>query len=173
MHNMFKCVVPSLNKSVRTLPIPHQFSASTRSCRVPASQARWVPQSSARANHTLHQHAASPVHVPPVPTVSSISYPRDSHTIHGDFDEVPTLDISGLFSADIAERQRTANQLGAVAERVGFAYIAGHGIDPALIEGLQSATREFYALDELKRMTTFIGQSFPGHKGYQPSTEFQ
>jgi isopenicillin N synthase-like dioxygenase len=36
------------------------------------------------------------------------------------FSEIPVIDISGLYSTDLADQQRVANELGHAAQHVGF-----------------------------------------------------
>lgn len=51
------------------------------------------------------------------------------------FTELPTIDIRDLAGDDLARRQAVADAIGRAAREVGFFYITGHGIDPALIAG--------------------------------------
>ncbi|HBT7638730.1 TPA: 2-oxoglutarate and iron-dependent oxygenase domain-containing protein, partial [Klebsiella pneumoniae] len=48
------------------------------------------------------------------------------------FTELPTIDIRDLAGDDLARRQAVADAIGRAAREVGFFYITGHGIDPAL-----------------------------------------
>jgi isopenicillin N synthase-like dioxygenase len=53
------------------------------------------------------------------------------------FTELPTIDIRDLAGDDLARRQAVADAIGRAAREVGFFYITGHGIDPALIAGVR------------------------------------
>ena len=55
------------------------------------------------------------------------------------FTELPTIDIRDLAGDDLARRQAVADAIGRAAREVGFFYITGHGIDPALIAGVREA----------------------------------
>ena len=66
----------------------------------------------------------------------------------GDFERLPMIDVSGLESADLGIRRRTALELDRAARSSGFFYAAQHGFAPSLIEGLEAAAAEFFALPE-------------------------
>jgi isopenicillin N synthase-like dioxygenase len=88
----------------------------------------------------------------------------------GDFANIPIVDISGLRTGDVAARARVAQALGAAAREVGFLYVTGHGLDPALIDGLLAASERFFALPLAEKMKVYIGNS-TNHRGYVPEGE--
>lgn len=99
---------------------------------------------------------------------ASIS-PNNTHTA---FESLPLVDVAGLASADFAQRQATAQALGKAAREVGFLYVTGHGVDPAVVERLKQRTREYFAQPMADKMRLYIGQS-SNHSGYVPEGEEQ
>jgi isopenicillin N synthase-like dioxygenase len=86
------------------------------------------------------------------------------------FTSVPIVDISGLRSADPAERERVAGEIGRAAREVGFLYVTGSGIDESRFERMLTATKEFFALPVEEKMRSYIGLS-RCHRGYVPVGE--
>lgn len=64
---------------------------------------------------------------------------------------LPLVDIS-RFGAGGAEREAFLAQLRHAAHDVGFFYVVGHGIDPAVTAGVMAAAREFFALPVQERL---------------------
>ncbi|MGY1604746.1 isopenicillin N synthase family dioxygenase [Geodermatophilus sp. SYSU D00815] len=87
-----------------------------------------------------------------------------------DFTEVPVVDVSGLLGDDPAAHRRVADELGRAARDVGFFYVSGTGLDPALAADLLRVTTAFFALPLEEKMRTYIGRS-TNHRGYVPEGE--
>ena len=63
-----------------------------------------------------------------------------------DFSEIPVIDLTGVETPD--GRERIAAELVDTASRIGFFYVAGHGISPELRAEAMAASRAFFGLDE-------------------------
>lgn len=63
-----------------------------------------------------------------------------------------------------------ARELGTAAREVGFLYVTGTGIDPALFDDLLQVTKAFFDLPLDEKMRTYIGRS-RNHRGYVPVGE--
>ena len=75
--------------------------------------------------------------------------------------EIPVIDVSDL-------QQAPDHLLGEILHaysKHGFAYIAGHGIDPALIDGVFQASRQFHALPREAKMAVALDHN---HRGFIP-----
>lgn len=84
----------------------------------------------------------------------------------GEFTEIPIVDVAPLLSGEpTSERTATVAALRDALERVGFAYVAGHGIAPSAIERAWDATRSFHALPMAAKMRIAINEF---HRGYMP-----
>ena len=86
------------------------------------------------------------------------------------FSSVPIVDVSGLRSTDVAERERVAAEIGRAARDVGFLYVSGTGIDEAVFDRMLAATTAFFALPVEEKMRSYIGSS-RCHRGYVPVGE--
>jgi isopenicillin N synthase-like dioxygenase len=80
------------------------------------------------------------------------------------------VDISGLRSPDRGDRERAAADIGKAAREIGFLYISGTGIDPALFDRMLAVTKTFFALPVEEKMRSYIGLS-TCHRGYVPVGE--
>lgn len=92
--------------------------------------------------------------------------------MHTNFTSIPLIDIGGLYSSDLVERQRVADALGQAAREVGFLQVYGHGISSDLREGLIAQAQRFFARPMDEKMRFYIGNS-SNHSGYVPEGEEQ
>jgi isopenicillin N synthase-like dioxygenase len=93
-------------------------------------------------------------------------------TQHTNFQSLPIIDISGLYSEQFEIRQHTAQQLGQAAKDAGFLYITGHSIPPKITQQLIDTTTAYFAQPTEQKMQDYIGNS-SNHSGYVPVGEEQ
>jgi isopenicillin N synthase-like dioxygenase len=87
-----------------------------------------------------------------------------------DFSTIPQIDVSALVERRVADYPIVAAQIRAAALEVGFFYVTGHGVAPALFDELIGATQRFFALPYAEKMKIYIGLS-KNHRGYVPEGE--
>lgn len=58
---------------------------------------------------------------------------------------IPIIDFSGWLSGSTEDRQKTARQLIASFQGIGFAYITGHGVPQSAVAEIFGASRQFFA----------------------------
>ena len=77
---------------------------------------------------------------------------------------IPLLDLSHF---DAAEDKRAAflAELRGASRQVGFFYLTGHGIEPALLDDLMNTARSFFALPERDKLAVEMVNS-PHFRGY-------
>ncbi|MBT5433721.1 MAG: 2-oxoglutarate and iron-dependent oxygenase domain-containing protein [Alphaproteobacteria bacterium] len=80
------------------------------------------------------------------------------------------IDISPLANGDLDARRDVARQIGETCETVGFLYVAGHGIDQAVIDHAGDATERFFALPAAQK--TAIARREGTMRGYIPPMPF-
>ncbi len=68
-------------------------------------------------------------------------------------DRIPVIDLAPFNSGDSAARAQVAMELGSAAETLGFAVVAGHGIDPIIGTALRDSALEFFNLPLEEKMT--------------------
>lgn len=77
---------------------------------------------------------------------------------------LPLLDLSQL-DAGPQQRQQFLDELRSAARHIGFFYLTGHGIDPALLAQVQQQARAFFALPEADKLAVGMIHS-PHFRGY-------
>ncbi|HVX07979.1 isopenicillin N synthase family dioxygenase, partial [Humibacter sp.] len=86
-----------------------------------------------------------------------------------DFQQVPVINVSGLYGDEEAQ-QAVAAELGRAAREVGFLYVTGHGVADDLYTELVKAAETFFALPIEEKQKVYIGNS-TNHRGYVPVGE--
>ncbi|MCW5771499.1 MAG: isopenicillin N synthase family oxygenase, partial [Rhodospirillaceae bacterium] len=76
---------------------------------------------------------------------------------------IPIVDIGNAFSPDSTKTFEAARDLGAALERIGFAYLVGHGLPQSAIDAAFAASRAFHA-EPLERKQSLAINAF--HRGY-------
>ena len=70
----------------------------------------------------------------------------------------PLLDLSRFDAATSSERTAFLLELREAARQVGFFYVTGHGVEPALLDGLMNSAENFFALPEPDKLAVGDGQ---------------
>ncbi|KAJ4290888.1 hypothetical protein N0V90_010084 [Kalmusia sp. IMI 367209] len=86
-------------------------------------------------------------------------------------DEIPVIDINGIYSERIEDRKAVAEKIREAAHRIGFFYIINHGIEPKHAENTFEQAKRFFAQPEEKKMevcTDFVTEYF----GYFPMARY-
>jgi isopenicillin N synthase-like dioxygenase len=78
--------------------------------------------------------------------------------------QLPNLDFRRLEQGD-AQRTAFLTELRETVHGLGFFYLSGHGIDPALIADVLALTRRFFALPEAEKLSIAMVNS-PHFRGY-------
>ncbi|KAB2576681.1 2-oxoglutarate-Fe(II) type oxidoreductase [Lasiodiplodia theobromae] len=85
-----------------------------------------------------------------------------------DADEIPIIDVSGMYSDLLEDRRAVAEKVREAAHRIGFFYIIGHGLDPSHAEEAFRQAKRFFATDEGKKMQVWTGLVPNEFVGYHP-----
>ena len=82
-----------------------------------------------------------------------------------DPETIPMIDMAPLLDGTPGGAARVAAALGAACRSTGFFYIAGHGIDPALLAAVYAESARFFALPEADKQELAISR-FGDNRGY-------
>src|SRR5687768_213193 len=83
----------------------------------------------------------------------------------GMFDEIPVIDVGPLLEGTVAGTRHVAAQIAAAYSQVGFSYLIGHDVAPALIDGIFKASADFHALPRAEKMRLEVNAF---HRGFIP-----
>lgn len=67
-------------------------------------------------------------------------------------DEIPVIDISGIYSNNLEDRKAVAEKVREAAHRIGFFYIVNHGIDSRHAANTFEQAKRFFSQSEQKKM---------------------
>ncbi|KAK8140112.1 2OG-Fe(II)oxygenase [Apiospora sp. TS-2023a] len=82
--------------------------------------------------------------------------------------EIPVIDVSGLFSPSLADRQAVARRIRDAATNTGFFYIAQHGIPAQTTEAAHAACLDFFRQPAEVKQRASIDRS-RRFNGYKPA----
>ncbi|EXJ69809.1 uncharacterized protein A1O5_06880 [Cladophialophora psammophila CBS 110553] len=83
-----------------------------------------------------------------------------------DANEIPIIDVAGIYSDKLADRQDIADKIREAAHRIGFFYVVNHGFDSKLADGVFEQARRFFALPLEKKMevdTNLVPKEYVGY----------
>lgn len=93
------------------------------------------------------------------------------------FDEIPVVDIAGIFSDSFEERLRVAQEIAVICKEVGlvksgpyvflvrtnvsfsFLYIKNHGVPQELVDEIFKVSRQYHALPLEDKMADYVFKS--------------
>ncbi|KIW47106.1 uncharacterized protein PV06_02706 [Exophiala oligosperma] len=83
-----------------------------------------------------------------------------------DADEIPIINVAGIYSDKLEDRQAVAEKVREAAHRIGFFYVVNHGFDSRLTEGVFEQARCFFSLPMEKKMevdTNLLPKEYLGY----------
>lgn len=83
---------------------------------------------------------------------------------------IPVVDIGNSFAPDEAASIRAARDLCTALERIGFAYVVGHGVPQASLDAAFAASRAFHAQPMERKRSLAINAFHRGYMGMATST---
>ncbi|HEX2875601.1 MAG TPA: 2-oxoglutarate and iron-dependent oxygenase domain-containing protein [Polyangiaceae bacterium] len=95
---------------------------------------------------------------------------ENERAVHGAFQALPEVDISGLYADEIETRRAAARMLGDACREAGFFYLTGHRVPEQSIGALLEQAEAFFGLSSEQKLEYYIGKS-RNHRGYVPPGE--
>ena len=81
------------------------------------------------------------------------------------FTGIPQINIAALYGGDPQAKRRVATAIRHACMQVGFFYVTGHRVDPAVQAGALDAAKRFFALPEAEKRKVSVKNS-PLLRGY-------
>jgi len=79
------------------------------------------------------------------------------------FEQIPVIDIAGLVARDPAASAAAGMAMRKASERIGFFYVAGHGLPAATTTQAFTTARRFFDLPKAKKQVLAVN---PRHRGW-------
>jgi isopenicillin N synthase-like dioxygenase len=79
--------------------------------------------------------------------------------------EVPIIDVSGMFSNELSERQAVAAQVRIACTGMRFFYIINYQIPDSVTEALENAARDFFHQPVEEKTKVYFDQQIEGYQG--------
>jgi isopenicillin N synthase-like dioxygenase len=76
---------------------------------------------------------------------------------------IPVIDVGPAFRGEPGGLERVAAEVRRASERIGFFYLAGHGVPPAVVEAAFAASREFHAMPVEEKLKLRINENNIGY----------
>lgn len=80
---------------------------------------------------------------------------------------IPVIDLSAALTGDVLAREAAARAIRAACLDTGFFYVAGHGVDPALIDDQFAWAKRFFDLPDAQKRALDMKRS-AANAGYEP-----
>ncbi|KAK4549655.1 hypothetical protein LTR36_004956 [Oleoguttula mirabilis] len=87
-------------------------------------------------------------------------------------ESIPAIDVSRIYSPDLADRQALAEEIGSASRHIGFFTITNHGVDMQLATNTLDQAKQFFASDRDKKMEVYTGLMPKEFCGYHPMEEY-
>src|SRR5581483_9254968 len=84
---------------------------------------------------------------------------------------IPVIDVGPAFRGERGALEAAAAAVREASERVGFFYVAGHGVDPAVVAAAFDASREFHAIPLADKLALKLSQSNIGYLAVNESMQ--
>ncbi len=84
---------------------------------------------------------------------------------------IPVIDFGPVFRDGAPELDGVAGQVRRACEAVGFFYLAGHGVPPAVVEAAFEASREFHAMPIEEKLRLKINENNIGYLAVNQSMQ--
>jgi isopenicillin N synthase-like dioxygenase len=80
-------------------------------------------------------------------------------------DEITVIDVSGIFSDDLSQRQAVASQVREACMRIGFFYMINHGIPDSVTDAAAEACLDFFHQSVEAKNMIYFDHEIEGYTG--------
>ena len=77
---------------------------------------------------------------------------------------IPVIDLSGLYSDDLAAKKAVAEKIGAACDEIGFFYATGHNVPVETIDRAVAIADKFFHLPEAERLKVKCDRNNRGYR---------